>query len=171
MATVPADPLTRNRHHWAEAAGLGRAKNAALNLGIVLSTAGMVGTSAWSIYVTHVAQSQIQRYVVAAEGAEVLAKFAVSDQWHPGDGVFIDFSRRWIRNLRSRPDVKHDRQVLEFNRNDVRNFTDSRLFSQLRGAMADADKVLGDTPVDVLDVSANVVKHDGNTAMLLVTGT
>jgi type IV secretory pathway TrbF-like protein len=153
MATT-IDP--NSRQAFARMVGLGKGLLWGQQLAIIL----LAGTTAVGGYLAYreakIGGDRVQRYVVYLDRANApVSTSAVSQEWHPDQGVYLDFAARWIRYLRGRP---RDNSWLLWQRMQVIYATDQKAWNPLRKLTTEADNAYKNAAVDIDDVSANLVE-------------
>src|SRR5689334_5218233 len=99
-----AEPYGRPRDFIARMAGLGRPVLWSLAATSVLATAAAVAAGGWALYETRHAADAVQRYVVYVDATTApVGRARIDAAWAPSPGAWLDFARRWVRDLRSRP--------------------------------------------------------------------
>jgi type IV secretory pathway TrbF-like protein len=164
-----AEPYGRPRDFLARMAGLGRPVLWSLATTSVLGVAAAVAAGSWALYETRHAADAVQRYVVYVDGQTVpVGQARIDAAWTPGPGAYVDFARRWVRFLRSRPT---DIETLKYQRREVIRTTDARVYAELQESMRKADDELRQSALDVLSISANLVDSGPGRAVVLARWT
>jgi hypothetical protein len=149
-----AEPYGRSRDFVARMAGLGRPVLWSLAATSFLGVAAGVAGGAWAVYETRHATDEVKRYVVYLDaGMAPVAQARIDSAWSPASGAWLDFSRRWIRELRTRPT---DMPTFEAQRREMIWTTDTRAYDRLLPVLRKEDADLRNTAVDVTAVSANI---------------
>ena len=103
-----------------------------------------VAAGGWALHVTRREADAVQRYVVYLDaGMAPVAQARIDSAWTPGPGAWLDFSRRWVRDLRSRPT---DLETLKLQRREVIWTTHERAYAPLQASMRKADDELRVSP-------------------------
>ncbi len=163
------EPYGRPRDFFARQVGLGRAVVWSTSAAAVICALGAVGAGSWAIYETGRGADRVERYVVYLDDRSMpVSEAEIGKTWTPTDGAYLDFASRWIRFLRSRP---LDIETLKFQRRQVIDTTDARVYAALKESMQAADEELRQAAVDVLSVSANLVERGPSRTVVLVRWT
>lgn len=150
-----AEPYTRPRDFLARMTGLGRPVLWSLSAVSVLSTVTAIAAGSWALHETRQGRDRVQRYVVYVDGqTNPVGQARISATWTPADGAYVDFARRWVRFLRTRP---LDIETLKFQRREVIWTTDARVYAALQESMQRADEQVRQAAVDVPSIAANLV--------------
>lgn len=164
-----AEPYDRPRDYIARRIGLGRPVLWSLAATTLVSTVAAVAAGGWALHVTRREADAVQRYVVYLDaGMAPVAQARIDPAWTPGPGAWLDFSRRWVRDLRSRPT---DLETLKLQRREVIWTTDERAYAPLQASMRKADDELRASAVDVTSISANLQDGGKGRAVTLVRWT
>src|SRR4051794_21332608 len=164
-----AEPYGRSRDFVARMAGLGRPVLWSLAATSFLGVAAGVAGGAWAVYETRHATDEVKRYVVYLDaGMAPVAQARIDSAWSPAPGAWLDFSRRWIRELRTRPT---DMPTFEAQRREMIWTTDARAYDRLLPVLRKEDADLRNTAVDVTAVSANIKETSPRRAVVFVRWT
>jgi type IV secretory pathway TrbF-like protein len=156
-----------DRKFLGRAMGLGHAVYWTLCLlalgGMAIGAAG--GWWAWHEAMTSAARTE--RYVVYLDNnSQPVGSAALGTADSLPLGVYLDFAKRWLRFLRSRPG---DATTGKLQAQEVIKATDSRLYAQLRDSTEAANEIARTAPIDVLEVSVNLMAPiTDNTATIAV---
>lgn len=121
-------------------------------LGFLVGIAGGV----WAWREARVSASQIERYVVVlSSDSQVVGTSALRNAGSLPDAVYLDFARRWIRFLRSRP---ADATVGKLQATEVIQATDGKLYAQLRDSTDAANAIARSNAIDVLAINVNLLE-------------
>lgn len=167
MATTTSEIDARSRRHFADMVGLSRGTIRTMKFATVLSTIFGVAMGGLAYYEAKVSGARIERFVIYLDDQNepVGRPIAVAAEWTPQTGVYLDFARRWVRYLRSRP---ADVETLKFQRGEVIRQTHRKLYTQLQPIMKQADEQLRNAAVSVDSISANLVSEDPATSTAIV---
>lgn len=164
-----AEPYGRPRDFVARMAGLGRPVLWSLAATSVLGVVAGIAGGAWAIYETGRSADAIQRYVVYLDaGMAPVAQARIDSAWTPPPGAWLDFARRWTRELRNRPT---DMPTFEAQRRELIWTTDARAYDRLQPVLKRADDELRNTAVDITSVSANLRESGRGRAIVFVRWT
>lgn len=164
-----AEPYDRPRDYIARRIGLGRPVLWSLAATTLVSTVAAVAAGGWALHVTRREADAVQRYVVYLDaGMAPVAQARIDSAWTPPPGAWLDFARRWTRELRNRPT---DMPTFEAQRRELIWTTDARAYDRLQPVLKRADDELRNTAVDITSVSANLKESGRGRAIVFVRWT
>lgn len=156
----------QSRQHFARVVGLGYWVYWVLGcLAVAGFTCGAVG-GWWAWREARVSADRVERYVIYIDSTSTtVGKVGIGGGWTPVVGTYLDFAKRWILYLRGRP---LDLNTLTYQRGEVIRSTDVKLYGQLQNSMKAADEQVRTAAVDVDEISANLLKQEGDSAIVSV---